>query len=97
MPVITTEADRTEAGSGKAKRKNYSHVAPVAPLISLNKPGRLRAANMLALFNVSHSTFYDGMDSGRYPKPDGHDKKPGSKAGIPYWLTSTARKYLVAK
>jgi hypothetical protein len=52
---------------------------------------------MLALFNVSHSTFYDGMDSGRYPKPDGHDKKPGSKAGIPYWLTSTARKYLVAK
>lgn len=91
MLEVTTKADSSKADSGetKPKEKNYSHVKPVAPVISLNKPGRLRTANMLALFGVSASTFYDGIQSGRYPERDGYDGK------MPYWFTHTVRKYLL--
>jgi hypothetical protein len=59
------------------------------PLIDLNQPGRLSVGNMLALFNVSAATFYEGLKSGRYPKPDGWDGRR------PFWKTVTARTALM--
>ena len=54
------------------------------PVIDLSQPGRLSLGNMLALFNVSAATFYEGLKSGRYPKPDGYDGRR------PFWKTATA-------
>jgi hypothetical protein len=56
--------------------------------IDVDKPGRLRAKNVQAIFNVSRATFYSGLSSGRYPKPDGYDGK------MPFWLTSTIRPFV---
>ena len=68
--------------------KRRGHTMPRAPLISLDQPGWLRVANLLAVLNISHSSLYAGLKpragetTTRYPKPDGND-------GRPYWLTST--------
>jgi predicted DNA-binding transcriptional regulator AlpA len=75
-------------GVPASRRKQRGHTAPKAPMIRLDQPGRLRLANLLALFNCAHSTFYDRMKCGRYPKPDGYDGK------CPYWKTSTIRAFL---
>ena len=69
-------------------RKKSGHTLPRQPEISLDQPGRLRVSNLLALFNVSHSTLYAGMKTGRYPAPDGWD------GNFPYWKTSTVRAVL---
>ena len=66
-------------------KKQRGHTAPKAPIISLDGPGHLRVANLLALFNVSHATFYAGLKTGRYPQPDGRDGK------FPWWWTSTIK------
>lgn len=69
-------------------RLQRGHVAPVAPLISLDSPGRLRTANVLALCGISHSTLYARLKAGEFPLPDGKD------GGLNYWRTETIRDYL---
>lgn len=64
------------------------HTRPRQPTISLDQPGRLRIAHVIALFGISHSSLYMGMRKGRYPKPDGYD------GSIPYFNTETIRNYL---
>ncbi|WP_343618684.1 hypothetical protein [Ralstonia sp.] len=67
---------------------NSGRIRASAPNISLDQPGRLRVANVMALLGVSHATLYKGMKAGRYPLPDGHD-------GVrPYWKTATIREFL---
>ena len=64
------------------------HTKAKPPLISLHEPGRLRVAHLLALLGVSHSTLYQRMDAGSYPKPDGYDGK------FPFWKTSTIKRFI---
>lgn len=56
--------------------------------IELNAIGRLRAKDVIGLLRVSKSTFYQGIKTGRYPKPDGRD------GGMVYWRVETLRAYL---
>lgn len=58
------------------------------PEISLFQPGRLRVAHLMSLFSVSRTTLYAGVNSGRYPGPDGKDGR------LPYWNTETVRRWL---
>jgi len=71
----------------RSKAKKSGHTRAVAPTISLDQPGRLRVAHVLALLSVSHSTLYAGMRRDRYPKPDGYD------GNLPYWTTQTIREF----
>lgn len=73
-----------------AKKVPSKKTKPQAPEISLSQPGRLRVANLMSLFGISRTTLYAGVNSGRYPGPDGKDGR------IPYWNTETIRKYLAA-
>lgn len=68
-------------------KKRSGHTKAKAPTISLDQPGRLRVANLMALFNKSHSALYADLAMGRVPKPDGRDRRP-------YWNTETIRKLL---
>lgn len=70
------------------RKKINGHTKPAVPTISLDQPGRLRVAHMLSLLSVCHSTFYDGVATGRYPPPDGYDGR------MPYWNTETVRNFL---
>lgn len=63
-------------------RRQRGHTMARAPLISLDQPGRLRVAHLLAILGISHSTLYAGLKTGRYPQPDGRDGK------LPYWRTT---------
>jgi predicted DNA-binding transcriptional regulator AlpA len=49
---------------------------------------RLRAHDVMQLLGVKKSIFYEGMASGRYPKPDGKDGK------MPWWRVETIKPYL---
>jgi predicted DNA-binding transcriptional regulator AlpA len=71
-----------------AKKAEAKKVKPQAPEISLSQPGRLRVANVMSLFGISRSTLYSGVNSGRYPQPDGKDGR------LPYWNTETLRRWL---
>lgn len=76
---------------GKAKEstaKKSGHTKPKAPIVPLDQPGRLRVSNMMAILGVSHSTFVQGVKSGRYPPPDGRD------GSFPFWYNSTGKKCL---
>ncbi len=83
-----------KAGSLKTRKKlatrQRGHVMPRMPEISLDGPGWLRSANVLALFGISHSTLYERLRTGEFPKPDGRD------GGRNYWRTETIRKLLSA-
>lgn len=81
-----TSALHTPAAPNRTKRPG--HTRPRQPEISLEQTGRLRVSNLLAILNVSHSTLYAGVKSGRYPKPDGRD------GSFPYWNTLTIKTYL---
>jgi predicted DNA-binding transcriptional regulator AlpA len=70
------------------KKKKKKTIQPVAPLIPLDQPGRLRFCNVMALLSISHQTVYNRMESGQVPRPDGYDGKR------PYWNTATIRVYL---
>lgn len=70
------------------KKSKIGHTRPKAPIISLDQPGRLRVANIMAILGISHSTLYSGMATGRYPKHDGVDGR------FPYWKTETIRSFL---
>lgn len=71
---------------------------PIAPLISLTQPGRLRISNLQALLSLSHTTIYRRMEQGLIPPPDGWDmpSRPKGRQGRPYWFTSTIRRLLEA-
>jgi predicted DNA-binding transcriptional regulator AlpA len=71
-------------------RKQRGHTLPKAPLISLDQPGWLRVGNLLAILGVSHTTFYSGIASGRYPRPCKHDGRN------PVWKTSAIKAFLDA-
>ena len=73
--------------NNKPKRRS-SHVKPRPPVIDINTPGRLRTANILALFGISHSTLYTRLKSGTFPPADGSDGK------LKYWNTQTIRPLL---
>jgi hypothetical protein len=76
------------------QKKLRGHTAPKAPIISIDQPGRLRVAHLLAIFGIAHATLYAGLKpkpgetTTRYPKPDGRDGK------FPYWKTGTIRAFL---
>jgi predicted DNA-binding transcriptional regulator AlpA len=70
--------------------KQRGHTRPKAPLISLDQPGRLRVAHLMALLAVSHSTLYERLKQGVFPKPDGFDGR------CPWWRTSTIKSLLEA-
>lgn len=76
--------------SASVPPKKSSHTRAKPPLVSLFEPGRLRVAHLLALFGVSSSTLYAGIKTGRYPEPDGKD------GTLPYWNTSTIKRFLEA-
>lgn len=77
-----------QVGGVALRKKQRGHTAPKAPLISLDQPGRLRVAHILALLAISHSTWYAGIRTGRYPPPDYRDGK------VPFWRTSTIKALL---
>jgi predicted DNA-binding transcriptional regulator AlpA len=81
---------KAEKSAPAPVNKRNGHTVAKAPLIDLSEPGRLRVAHLLALLGVSHSTFYSGTKSGRYPKADGKD------GNFPYWKTSTIKRFLDA-
>jgi hypothetical protein len=85
MPVEITNSKAT------SKAKKNGHTKPKSPITPLDQPGRLRVANWLALLGVCHSTFVNGVKSGRYPKSDGRDGR------FPFWNNETARKYLTGE
>lgn len=64
------------------------HTKAKSPLIDMNQNGRYRVCNLMAIFNVSHSTLYAGFKSGRYPKADGYDGR------MPFWNTKTILLFL---
>jgi predicted DNA-binding transcriptional regulator AlpA len=78
-PLTQRDATRPH-GSG--------HTRPRPPDIPLDRPGRLRVAHVLCLLGISHSTFYAGQKTKRYPRPDGWDGK------LPFWNTETIRRFL---
>ncbi len=49
---------------------------------------RVRVSQFRKLLSVSKSTYYSGVKSGRYPKPDGYDGK------MPYYYPPTIRAFL---
>lgn len=79
-----------ETGIENTNIRKCGHTKPRAPMISLEQAGRLRVCNLMAILGVSHSTLYEGLKTGRYPKPDGYDTK------IPFWRTSTIKAFLEA-
>ncbi len=72
----------------RPKTRKSGHTRAKAPIISLDQPGRLRVAHLLALFATSHSSLYAGMRRGRYPRPSGYD------GTIPFWDTAVVRAFL---
>lgn len=73
----------------KNKPKSTGHTRPQPPRCSLDfDDARLRVSNLLSLLGVSHSTFYKGLKTGRYPSPDGKDGE------MPYWRAKTVREFL---
>lgn len=81
-------ASTAAVASAPSIPKSRGHTRPAAPVIDLNGPGRLRVANLMALFGIAHSTLYARIRTGKMPPRDGKD------GNIPYWFTATIRPYL---
>ena len=90
MTITINRKAEPPASAPAKEEKSNGHTRAKAPLISLSEPGRLRVANVMALLGVSHSTFYAGLKTGRYPREDGRDGQ------FPYWKTSTIKAILEA-
>lgn len=90
MTIASTIRTSRVRNTPSFKHKQHGHVVPRSPSISLNGPGRLRTAHILALCGISHSTLYARQKAGTFPMPDGKD------GGLNYWKTETIRKYLDA-
>jgi hypothetical protein len=91
MPVTIHTAANNPANDNPDSTKKQSksgHTRPRQPIISLDQPGRLRVAHLLAILGVSHSTLYSGIKTGRYPSFDGRD------GAFPFWRTSTLKAFL---
>lgn len=86
--IQATSTSTVETARNADHTRKSGHTRPQAPAISLDQPGRLRVAHVLAILGIGHSTLYAGMRVGRYPKPDGRD------GAIPYWNTETIRLFL---
>ncbi len=78
---------RIYIGTTPTPREKKSNPKPL-PEISLKEPGRLRIAHLLRLLGISRTTLYIGIQSGRYPAPDGRDGR------MPYWNTETIAHWL---
>ncbi len=87
-PNSHSSASSSKLQAPNKKSGKSGHTKPEVPPFSLDIPARVRVKHWLALVSVSHSTFYEGLKTGRYPKPDGYDGK------FPYWRTITVRKFL---
>lgn len=87
MTISITKRGLANAQSN-TKVRQRGHVKPRMPVIDLNGPGRLRTAHVLALAGLSHSTLYDRIKKGKFPKPDGRD------GGLNYWNTCTMLNHL---
>ena len=87
MAITITTSGQANAESKQVTRQR-GHTRPRKPVIGLDEVGRLRVANLLAILNVSHSTLYSGIQTGRYPSPDGRD------GSFPYWNTATIKNFL---
>lgn len=87
---------RGDAREQKVRKGRGRPVMARAPIISLDQPGRLRMANLMAIFGCSHTTIYQRIKRGEFPKPDGYDlpHRPVGKQGRPYWNTATIRAHL---
>lgn len=90
MAITINRKAKAEESAPAPVNKRSGHTRAKAPLINLSEPGRLRVAHLLALLGVSHTTFYSGTKSGRYPKADGKD------GNFPFWKTSTIKRFLDA-
>lgn len=88
--MITLLSSDSKLSSTNTSASKNGHTKPKPPMIDINQNGRYRVSNLLAMFNVSHSTLYAGLKIGRYPKPDGYD------GSMPYWKTETIRTFLQA-
>ena len=86
MPLIfkpsVTDKVFDEQYIGKC-RNGHAKPKSVA-FLRLDTVGRVRVGHMLTLLQISHSTLYKRVETGRLPKPDGKDTRP-------YWHTSTVR------
>jgi predicted DNA-binding transcriptional regulator AlpA len=88
MKKRITRSRPTHHSTRIVPKRQRGHVLPRAPDISLNGPGRLRTAHILALCGFSHSTLYARQGEGTFPQPDGKD------GGLNYWNTQTIKQYL---
>lgn len=70
-----------------AKPSRSGHVRPKAPIISVDQPGRLGTAHVLALSRWSHSTLYARIKDKKFPPP----QKDGR---LCYWHTAQVREAL---
>ncbi len=84
---MTVTFKNADASIKKTHKKN-GHTKAKSPIIDINQPGRLRVSNLMALLNISHSTLYVGIKSGRYPQQDGKD------GSFPFWNTETILHFL---
>lgn len=85
---VTRVVNTAPSKAALAKKTPSKTLKPQPPEISLLQPGRLRVAHMMSLLGISRTTLYAGINSGRYPEPDGKDGR------LPYWNTETVRRWL---
>ncbi|MBH1978886.1 MAG: hypothetical protein I8H67_11025 [Comamonadaceae bacterium] len=83
-----TPQPSTPTTPAKKQKATHTKRRPYDPA-NLLKPGRLKTGEMLGLYKVSHSTFYQHRAKGIVPPPDGHIM------GRPFWLTSTVAPHFV--
>lgn len=70
------------------KSSTSGHATSLAAHSSISNLQRLWTKQFAELLNVRGTTLFNGINSGRYPAPDGFDGKR------PYWTVSTALKFL---
>lgn len=87
LNITATQANLVSTAS-TSKKQQRGHVLPHPPQIDLSQPGRLRTAHVLSLCAISHSSLYNRMKAGTFPRPDGID---GNRN---YWRTDTIRAFL---
>lgn len=69
-------------------KKSSGHTRVKAPIIPVDMPGRYTTGNVLAVTGWSHSTLYNRIKAGKFPKP----QKDGPSMN--YWDTETVRNAL---
>lgn len=82
--MAAEEASKAVDHESKSRR-GHTRVKP--PLIPLDMPGRYTTGNVLAITGWSHSTLYQRIKAGLFPRP----QKDGS---LNFWTTVELRKTL---